>query len=414
MLVRPSRALLSLLLAALFGASALLAPAAALARPAYSQPVTVTDASGTEMQIRGCGDEFFNYSMDIDGRLVVKDAAGYYRYVGEENGALTALGRVAAGATADAVMPSDVKGLKDKLTALRLRLEQSGLSLATNDLGRRDIPPNYDINESDGVLKGRIGTLTGAEVSALKKVEKSDTCPLLVLMVDFNDVKCLFTEQEWATRIFDDGVSSYYIEVSNGQFTYEPAAESCGTNNGVIKVTLPFNRPLYTAHGAGNLQHGLYTGTDQKIYTVYNTGTLFAHALRAAESSLDDTRVAEYDRNGDGYISPTELAVILVLAGYDASSGGEAVGLPAEWPHSGTFHSSWPGCTNWDYLSVQAAGKKFFKYTCMADNMDRRHDYSKSADATAKRQAQFGTACHELGHDLGLMDLYDVNSVKGA
>ncbi|MDD4075472.1 MAG: hypothetical protein PHC80_05210 [Eubacteriales bacterium] len=56
----PSRTLLSLLLAALFAASALLAPATALARPAYSQPVTVTDASGTEMQIRGYGDEFFN------------------------------------------------------------------------------------------------------------------------------------------------------------------------------------------------------------------------------------------------------------------------------------------------------------------------------------------------------------------
>lgn len=376
---RFSRYTLSLLLSAALFLSALLTPAAALARPAYAGPVTITDASGSEITIRNYGDEFFGYSTDMDGRLVIKDAEGYFRYVGEENGALTVLGRVAEGASAGAVMSKDVRQLRDKLNALILRLQPSGVSLYEYRLDRTDIPQGYDMNIAPSPLAGRIGTLSEADVTRLKRVERGSTCPLLVLMVDFSDVTCLFSEDEWATRIFDNAVPSYYSEVSNGQFTYVPAQESCNNNNGVIKVTLPFARPLYALNGPSNwdVQAGMYGD-----YAVYDTSSLFAHALREAEiqNYLTPAQVAACDRNTDGYISPTELAVILVVAGYDASVIGhaKAAGYPALWPHSGLFNNYRAGYAGWNYLSVRVAGKSFFKYTCMADNMNWGYNYANS------------------------------------
>lgn len=178
-------------------------------------------------------------------------------------------------------------------------LSANGIPYAEND------PLNGKLKEIDSF-------------SSITAPAKADQCPLLVLKVGFNDVKCLFTDQEWNQRIFGNGstgnsVSDYYSKMSNGKFTYVPAAESAGAlNDGVIDVTLPIDRPLYASGGAGQnydkgARAGMYTGTDNHTYIIYNQASLYMYALNAADNDID---YKSYDRNGDGYISPTELAVV--------------------------------------------------------------------------------------------------------
>lgn len=384
----------------------------AMAAPASGSPVWVTDASGTRFQICAHGDEFFNYTTDTQGRLLVRDAEGYFRYVGESGGALVPLGRIAQNDTAGALLARDIDSLRDKLAALRASLipAKSGL----NTIPLPDVlSDGYFFSDPSDPLYNRVAIYDSSSFTA---PGKADTCALLVLKVQFDDIKCLVSDAQWHKMLFDDGISSYYSENSYGKFTYVPAAESGGTpSDGVVTVTLPIQRPLYVNKEPGNpkgnheLESGFYESSDgTQRYTIYNSASLFAYALLKAEDDID---YAQYDRNKDGYISPTELAVIVVVAGYEASTLGDeyAGGTPSVWAHSWKFNNKINETqTNWNTLTVRAGGMKFYKYTMMGENTNWAVNYYDDTTWGNAVQQQFGTACHELGHDLGLPDLYDI------
>ena len=392
----------------------------ALAVPAAPVVVTITEnASGESVRIRQIGDEFFSYMTTEDGLLIVEDAQGWLRYVVEANGAY-ALGASVTGASVNALTATQgggsavrayADGLRSKLTALNADIDANRVRPLRGSSER--IPANY--NFLGDKLEGKVKRYTDEEFAKITPPDKGSSVGLVVLKVEFENVKAAFSDAEWHKRLFNDGVAQYYSTVSNGVFTYEPAKETSGTvDDGVIDVLLPFNALLYTTDTTTNqnadtgLVAGLYTGTDTRKYAIYNEASVFAYAVDQAAAYMD---IADYDKNKDGYISPTELAFIMVYAGYEVAFCSQQFceGKPAVWAHSWVYNSvlgNTPGNTPM-LMTVEADGVECYKYTLMGENYATDYDYYHP-DASKAVQAQYGTACHELGHDLGLMDLYDV------
>ena len=390
----------------------------ALACPAYPGEVTLIDCNGEEFTARLFGDEFFSYTTDLEGNLIVIDGGGAWHYVIEQNGEFS-VGQpihptyslvspnASNGGEAENVNMSglDIPQVKEKIIAVRSEAMLIGSVLSNGAPAngapangrvstRTDIPVGYNINSNtNDALYGKYDGFSWA----FELPEIGASCPLLVIRLNYADIECKSDAAQWAQRIFDDGVSKYYTEVSNGKFTYVPATETDGAQDGVVSVTLPIDMPRY-----GETFSGLYINASGTNYTIYNESMIFAYAISAAESMVD---FKSFDRNNDDVITPHELAMVVVSAGYEAATMGEdaAQGKQATWAHS------WLVNDRYYYRSVKVDGVAVYKYTTMGENDNPNYDYQSPTD-TSYEQMQFGTVCHELGHDLGLVDLYNTSN----
>ncbi|MCZ7570808.1 MAG: M6 family metalloprotease domain-containing protein [Ardenticatenaceae bacterium] len=164
-------------------------------------------------------------------------------------------------------------------------------------------------------------------------------------------------------------------------FSSLPAAESYGVaNDGIVGwVNVGYNHPD-TRGRPGNAERQL------------------AHdAIIAADPYVN---FASYDRNGNGYITPTELHITIVAAGYGTGYGGSALACtPNLWSHRGAFGNSWPPAPIVDgklvgYYPVGGG------YTLLAEQDCTLND-------PPGHMTTIGVMIHEMGHDLYWPDLYD-------
>ena len=187
--------------------------------------------------------------------------------------------------------------------------------------------------------------------------------PLLIIRVAFSDSNFVYSDSDIAQRFYaqDRSVASYFDENSYGRFNVVPAADSYGQNNGVVRVTLNTPHPDF-----GN-QFG---------------GAGAALARAAAEAAAPYVNVAAYDRNGDGWLDPNELAVVVMVAGYEQAFAGAATSRPRIWAHKANVSDA------------QIGNYHFAEYAMFGE---RHQDHL----------ATIGVICHELGHLLlDLPDLY--------
>lgn len=383
----------------------LLACETALACPVYPGAITVKDANGETFQILAYGDEFFSFSTDLEGNLLAKDGSGVWYFVNEQGGKLVLGTPVADKAVVEAnkqagndkranVDNLDLESQQENIAALYAQVAKIG----ENKMGMSTVPPDpetYDPNtEANDALYGKYVYLDDS--FDMDSPDMGATCPLIVVKVNYSDLQCEFTDAEWAQRIYKDGVSKYYLENSNGKFTYVPATETSGVDDGIVTVNIPINALPYTA-ADGGIQTGLYTGTDGKNYAIFNDSSMFAYALAAADEFVD---FSQFDRNGDGAVTPHELAMLVVVAGLEAATIGEpdCYGIPCVWAHS------WMSNDGYYYRPVENDGVILYKYTMMGENANGDAAYDPTLPPLLP---EIGTACHELGHDQGLKDLYD-------
>ncbi len=199
--------------------------------------------------------------------------------------------------------------------------------------------------------------------------------PMLVVLINYNNVQITSPFSTWAQKIFSKNsgtLNDYYTEISQNQFEFSEATEC----NGIASVLLGKNHP------------------DTDINSpLFNTNVY--PDLASALSILDDkVSFNAYDTNGDGYIQANELLITFIIAGYEDAYEGSHV-TNGIWAHQDCVDSiNAPlldgvrimGCTNNG------------NYALFGERHDARFN---THDAT------IGIIAHELGHSaFNLPDLY--------
>ena len=296
------------------------------AAPAAPGTLQLTQPDGTVFGARLWGDEFSNGVETLDGYSVVQENGTWF--YGEK----TLAGTLAATSYA-------VGGPIPKSLVARLR---------------PDVDPRL-------VRQYELKPLAEPGAKALSRTQKT-----LVILVNFSDISFTYSDASFQSLMFgaSGSLKDYYDEVSYTGLVVSPANESYGTNDGIVHVTLT------TAHP--NM------GNDWN--TAANTA---ASVMTQANGSVD---YASFDTNTDGTVSAEELAIVIILAGYERSVSTDT---PNVWGHAGA-------------TSVTLDSKSLGPYTMFGE----RH---------TTHQATIGIMCHEFGHlALGLPDLYDTdNSSEG-
>ncbi len=174
----------------------------------------------------------------------------------------------------------------------------------------------------------------------------------------------------WSSAFFGatDSVNHYYREVSYGKFGLLPAAENQGTYaDGVIgwlKINT-INQPI---------------------------GSSAEAQVKAAMSAADQyINFANYDSDRDQSIEPNELHITVIAAGYEQAT----CNTQSVWGHRNVMYGTPPTL---DTTKVGVKGYTIFgEVQCTG----------------GEHMATLGIMAHEIGHDLGMPDLYDTDKSSG-
>ena len=201
---------------------------------------------------------------------------------------------------------------------------------------------------------------------------------VLIILVEFSDRTLTYTsESDWSNWFFSSAgktARNYFLEASVTSFSPIQAAETWNiTNDGVIRVNLGYNHP----------DPGATIG-DANRQIVYD-------ALVAANSSIN---YAAFDSDYDNLIQADELHILTIVAGYER--GYSAAWSPSVWGHRWALGFGAVGAPTLDGVTLchyQWGG-----------------GYMQDGELHGTHRATIGVSCHEMGHDLGLPDLYDTDA----
>ena len=308
------------------------------AAPANPEVVTFEQPSGETFKGQLKGDESLNYFLTEQGEVIEKNEKDNYWYYLEEN---------TNRSTSEATKVSTVK-VGDTIPS----------NTVNEELFIQTSPKNETfIEQETATSKARI----------MQKKEQN----LLVLLVEFDDVKLKYSDNEWGKLIFGNeapSLKNYYTTNTKGRIEVVPAEETSGTSSdGIIRVSLEGNHP----NTAGN--------TDERNQKITK------QALIKAQLFID---YKQYDTNGNGKLEADELHIMVIVAGKEASYG--YANDKTVWGHKWSLQNQ---------QSLTLDGLKFNTYT-------------QFGEVHSNHQATVGVIAHEFGHDLGLPDLYNTGFIE--
>ncbi|MEK9712715.1 MAG: M6 family metalloprotease domain-containing protein, partial [Thalassolituus sp.] len=183
--------------------------------------------------------------------------------------------------------------------------------------------------------------------------------------VEFSDQAFEYSDAEISARIFsaENSVADFLSENSAGRFSLVPAQESSGVSgDGVVRLSLTSTHPDFGS-GYGS-----------------SSSALARSAMTALASHMN---LAAYDRNADQWLDPSELAVVVLVAGFEQAYASSATTHPRIWAHKSSV------------AAVNAGGMWLSEYAMFGEQHEQH-------------LATIGLMAHELGHLLfDLPDLYD-------
>lgn len=203
----------------------------------------------------------------------------------------------------------------------------------------------------------------------------SDKSPLrtAVILVEFSDQKMTTTPEQWRRLVFsadEPSVYQYYRDSSQGKLSLIPVVEHSGmANDGVIQVALDMKHP-----NNGSI---LKTENYEGIYS----------AIKEAANYLS---LESFDTNGDKIIQSKEVIWVVVFAGYE-----DLYKKDGEKSSSGFSHELR------NYGEIQG-----YKVT---DFVQVGELYCEDLWTGISSISTHGILTHEIGHILGLPDLYDTD-----
>lgn len=212
---------------------------------------------------------------------------------------------------------------------------------------------------------------------------------ILFLIVEFTDTGCTFTPTQMSTNMFGGGATGpgdlddYYEEISYGKF--EVVGTVTGTQDGSDCIALANDRAYYNTDAAG-------AADDNR------EDELVREAVTAADAYVD---FADYDNDNDGTVD----AMGIIYAGGGSHDGCFTDSTPAGsggdqlWPHSGNVNTGG---------ALTADGKTVRPYI-----INSELTYPIATPATCDQMQTIGLFAHELGHSIGLPDLYDTDDGNG-
>ena len=217
--------------------------------------------------------------------------------------------------------------------------------------------------------------------------------PLAVIVIGFPNMP-YDDNYNWGAEIFegDRSLHSFYADMSLGQFSFVPVAETSAfgaagntntqdaENDGVIHVTV----------STDHMDWRLLKETSAVYRSLMD---MFGEALLQAGEVMD---FAAYDANGDGTITTDELSIAFVVAGYEAASSSffEQGAEKYIWSHSWSIAEAIDSF-RWKIDPPQPDGITVSSYIAIAEYLEEGV------------QEPICVLAHELGHYLGLEDFYD-------
>jgi M6 family metalloprotease-like protein len=335
-----------------------------LAEQADSKIIAVTQADGSELNIRRWGDEFSHGWETEDGFSVIKnDKTGlwYFAQANKDGELISSVTRVKKGASKREASKSLRRGGKAKQRIDQRRKQAHN----KNAFSRANI-------DGDGAV-------SGGHASSLSKTTISGTINVPIMLLNFSDTRSSNSRNDFNDFLFTDdkGLTAYYDEVSYGKLNIQ------GGSTGVIDwVQLPENHQYYGKNNSA--------GYDENI------GVMIGDALDIADANVDFSQYA--DENQD-------CAVDLIAFVYQGNGEHQAVGESNDiWAHKYSMY----------YLETEGDGDGKYETNdaCPSDRSKNMviNDYFVAPElSTAGGRANVGTFAHEFGHVFGLPDLYDTN-----
>lgn len=264
-------------------------------------------------------------------------------------------------------------------------IPEAGITQDVSLRGHRALPPLppaflQRLKERPDFFRLKGGWIKKAEAVADQAVAVTGTLPLVVVMALFSDSQDPFvSSQEVQTALFDGPspygtVTEFYEEASGGRLT-------------ITGQVLPWVRTSLTLQQVVGDSYGLGDGA--------GTGTYLLEALAAVDPEVD---FGQFDNDGpdgmpnsgddDGQVDAVAFQFLEIAA----SCGG-----PGIWPHRARLQY-WNGDLPFVTDDTQPSG-----------NAIVLNDYivQSAVDCGGDEVQKATTISHEMGHVLGLPDLYD-------
>ena len=198
----------------------------------------------------------------------------------------------------------------------------------------------------------------------------------------YSDASAPFSLSEYQTRLFGDGagsvsLSEYYAEISGGVFAMSGQVLDWGT--------LPNPASYYEP-----------VGTDQ----FGKTDEFLRDALMAADGATD---FGAYDNDGpDDVPNSGDDDGFVDTAAFIYASEAKSCGGPGIWPHRWVYEAWWPAAFMTNDVSANGGFIQVSDYIIQS-----------GLACSGPGIMASGTIAHEMGHALGLPDLYDTDAGDG-